>query len=431
MRCSRGPKPRVPGVLQVAGRGSEQGDYRGSVLKAVLDDPGFIRATLAGGRKPLLWKKLSIRPVTIRSDRYLQFVYFDGKKAVTENHLPAASSAKIVEALDYGFANVHVQGALGDLHVRITSKGKALVRRARPSRPAEEPELEHNLPKRYVLDAGGPDAFLIATGMMSADGRIKPTMQRKFRQVNEFLRVIEQVLPPLEARQECEPTDGRSGGAGMKPLRVVDCGSGAAHLTFAVYHYLHDTRGMHLEITGIDTNPEVVESSEKLRDSLGWPQPQFSNSRIMDYEPPAPPEMVLSLHACDLATDEAISRGILWGSNVIVAAPCCQHELHKKLDAPALRAILRHGVLRERTADIVTDALRALVLRIMGYRTQAIEFVSPDSTSKNLMIRAEKGLPLGDRAFVQEYQDLCDFWRVSPAMETMLGDSFERYLDRE
>ncbi len=417
-------------VLWVAGKGLDQGDYRDNVLKAVLDDPGFIRATLAGGKKSLLWKKLSIRPVMIRSDRCLQFVYFDDKKAVTENHLPTASRAKIAEALDYGFANVHVQGAGGDLHVRITSKGKALVKRARPSRPSEEPEMEHNLPKRYVLDVDKPDEFLIAIGMMSVDGRIKPTMQRKFRQVNEFLRMIEQVLPSLQAGRENEPAAGSPGATCMKPLRVVDCGSGAAHLTFAVYHYLHDTRGLDLEITGIDTNPEVVESSQKLRDSLGWPQPQFSNSRIEDYEPRVPPDMVLSLHACDLATDEAISRAILWGSTVILAAPCCQHEFHKKLDAPALRAILRHGLLRERTADIVTDAMRALVLRIMGYRTQVIEFVSPDSTSKNLMIRAEKGLPAGDREFVQEYRDLCDFWHVSPAIQTMLGDSFGRYLDR-
>ena len=412
-------------------KGSGQADHRNSVLEAILDDPGFIRATFAGAGKALPWKNLSIRPVAIKAGRHLQFIYFDGRKAITENHAAGASRAAVLKALDYGFRNVHVQGAEGDLHIRITDKGKPLIRRARPSRPAGEPVLDHNLRKRYLLDVSEPDEFLISTGIMSPEGQIRPTMQRKSRQVNEFLRVIEQVLPSLTAgRQGLPGTGSDSGRDDPQPVRVVDCGSGAAHLTFAVYHYLHNTRGLALEITGIDTDPGVVESSEKLRDRLGWPQPQFTNSRILDFEPAAPPDMVLSLHACDLATDEAIAKGILWRSKVILAAPCCQHDLHGKLDAPSLRAVLRHGLLRERLADIVTDALRALVLRIMGYSAQVIEFVSPDSTSKNLMIRAEQGLPPGDRAFVQEYTDLCSFWHVSPAIEWMLGDSLGRHLGR-
>jgi len=414
------------------------GDYRESVVEAILEDPGFIRATFAGAGSAHQWRKLSIRPVAIRGDHHLQFIYFDGKKALTENHAIEPSRVKILDALSYGFANVHVQGSAGDLHVRITRKGKALARHAKPSRPGQEPLLDHNLPKKYLLDVSGPDAFLAATGIMSADGRIKPTMQRKFHQVNEFLRVIEQVLPALlnagegapDVAREGEPADAGAPGDAQRPLRIVDCGSGAAHLTFAVYHYLHNVRGFAVEITGIDTNPDVIESSRNLRDSLGWSQPQFANSRILDIEPEAAPDMVLSLHACDLATDEAIARGILWRSRVILAAPCCQHELHKKLDAPGLRAVLRHGVLRERLADIVTDAVRALVLRIMGYRTQVIEFVSPDSTTKNLMIRAESGLAPGDRVLVQEYEDLCGFLHISPEIEEMLGESLRRYLTR-
>jgi hypothetical protein len=415
------------------------GDYRDSVVAAILEDPGFIRATFAGAGSTQQWKKLSMRPVTIRGDRHLQFVYFDGKKAVTENHAIEPSRAKILEALSYGFANVHVQGSAGDLHVRITRKGRALAKHAKPSRPGEEPLLEHNLPKKYLLDVSRPDEFLAATGIMSVDGQIKPTMQRKFHQVNEFLRVIEQVLPALvDAGEDAPGSAGVDAAASIEgargntqhPLRIVDCGSGAAHLTFAVYHYLHNVRGLTVEITGIDTNPDVIESSKKLRDGLGWPQPQFASSRILDFNPQAPPDMVLSLHACDLATDEAIAKGILWQSRVILAAPCCQHELHKKLDAADLRGVLRHGLLRERLADIATDAVRALVLRIMGYRTQVIEFVSPDSTTKNLMIRAELGLAPGDRVFVQEYQDLCDFLHIRSAIEQMLGESFGKHLAR-
>ncbi len=137
---------------------------------------------------------------------------------------------------------------------------------------------------------------------------------------------------------------------------------------------------------------------------------------------------MLSLHACDTATDEAIAQGIIWGSRGIVAAPCCQHELHSQLGAPSFRPVLRHGILKQRTADILTDALRASVLRIMGHRTDVVEFVSPEHTSKNLMIRAKKGLKPGHRASVQEYQDLKGFWGVEPYVEKLLGDQLARYL---
>jgi hypothetical protein len=137
---------------------------------------------------------------------------------------------------------------------------------------------------------------------------------------------------------------------------------------------------------------------------------------------------VLSLHACDTATDEAIAQGILWASRGILAAPCCQHELHSQLGAPLFRPVLRHGILKQRTADILTDALRASVLRIMGYRTDVVQFVSPEHTTKNLMIRAKKGLKPGHRASVQQYEDLKAFWGVEPCIEGLLGDRLARHL---
>ena len=179
---------------------------------------------------------------------------------------------------------------------------------------------------------------------------------------------------------------------------------------------------------GIDANEELIANCSELRESLGWPEPQFHISTIADFSPPVPPEIVLSLHACDTATDEAIAQGVLWGTRVILAAPCCQHELHEQIQAPLFQPLLRHGILKGRLADLLTDTFRALVLRILGYRTSVFEFVSPEHTSKNLMIRAERGLAPGDRGAIEEYRELKTFWGVSPAIEELLAGEIEPLL---
>jgi len=179
-------------------------------------------------------------------------------------------------------------------------------------------------------------------------------------------------------------------------------------------------------LTGVDRNAELIGKCCALRDSLGWDGLEFHVSSIAEFKPAEPPDVVLSLHACDTATDEAIAQGILWKSRVILAAPCCQHELHKQLDAPLFQPLLRHGILRERLADLLTDAFRALVLRIMGYRASVVEFISPEHTAKNLMIQAERGLKPGDAAAIREYHELKRLWNVSPAIEQMMGEEFRR-----
>jgi SAM-dependent methyltransferase len=238
-------------------------------------------------------------------------------------------------------------------------------------------------------------------------------MAGKFHQINEFLRLVDQALGALEPGTD---------------LEIVDCGCGNAYLTFAAYHYLRDVRGVPAHVVGVDVNEEIIGHAAGLRDSLGWEGLEFRVSRIADYQPARPPDLVLSLHACDTATDEAIAQGILWESRIILAAPCCQHELHTQLKAAVMRPVLRHGILKERTADILTDAFRALTLRIMGYRTDVVQFVSPEHTTKNLMIRAVKGLRPGDKAFVRDYKELKEFWGVQPVLERMVGGHFRQLL---
>ncbi len=391
-------------------------DHRTAVRQAVLDEKTFLRLTASGkarGAEPP-WVKVVVRPVEVGGRRRMQFSCFDGTKDITKNFTGATVGEKLDEVLAMGFSQFHVQSTTGDLRVRITKKGRALVRRAKPSRHEREPVLTHDRRKPYPIPADGDDSFLQAIGIMGRSGSVRAAMQGKFRQVNEFLRLMEQMLSPEDLTKQA--------------LEIVDCGCGNAYLTFAAYHYLNDIKGMPAHVVGVDTNEEIIAKCRDLSGLLGWEAVEFRVSRIREFRPERPPDLVLSLHACDTATDEAIAQGIRWGSRFILAAPCCQHELHDTLRAPLFQPVLRHGILKERTADILTDAFRALVLRIMGYRTDVVQFVDPEHTAKNLMIRAKKGLKPGGKGHVREYERLKEFWGVEPCIEGLLGEEIGRYL---
>ena len=242
---------------------------------------------------------------------------------------------------------------------------------------------------------------------MNPDGSIRPSMQAKYRQINAFIELLKPVIEDVREK------DG--------VLSIVDCGCGSAYLTFALYHYLKTILHLNVKVAGVDRNEELVEKTSGLRDRLGWGDLSFHVAQIGEYQPAEAPDLVLSLHACDTATDEAIAQGVKWGSCGIVAAPCCQHELHRVLDSEVFRPLLRHGILRERLADLLTDSFRALALQRMGYRTKVIEFIAPEFTPKNVMIQAVKTGEPGDPETEREYLALKKFWSVTPAIESMLG----------
>ncbi len=293
----------------------------------------------------------------------------------------------------------------------MTKKGKVLVEERAP---AAEPTLEHNRAKPLPLPQDGAAALLHAVGLASSDGTIKPAMQAKWAQVQEFLKLLEHT-GELEKLTE-------------RPLQVVDCASGLAYLTFALYQYLTTVRGIETTITGVEERTELVEKSQRAATELGFAGLHFVNAPIATFAPPAPPHLVIALHACDTATDDALAQAIRWGSPVIIAVPCCQHDLNDQLKADLFRPVLRHGILQQRLADILTDALRAAILRIMGYRTEIIEFVGAEHTAKNVMIRAVKAVPPGDPQFVREYRELTAFWQVTPHLEKLLGPQLTELL---
>jgi SAM-dependent methyltransferase len=397
-------------------------NYQTLIKNAVLNEATFIHLTFSNKLRDdqTLWIKIKIRPVLIKGRRQLQFSYFDPKKDITKNYSGSEIEAHLDEALSLPFGQINLQATSGDIQVRITTQGKVIITRGKPARPQAEPNLAHNRDKKYPLRADKPDPFLQEIGIMSKQGKILASMQDKFIQINEFLRTIETVLPD-GIEPMVPPAENRR-------LEILDCGCGSAYLTFAAYHFLHNICCLPVHVTGIDYNPDLIAKCERLRESLDWSDLTFQVANIGEFQPATPPDMVLSLHACDTATDQVIAKGILWKARTILAVPCCQHELHNQLQAPLFRPVLRHGILKERLSDLLTDTFRALVLRIMGYNTSVIEFIAPEHTPKNLLIRAELGRTPGEASFVEEYLAFKEFWGVEPALENFIGEPIRDLL---
>jgi hypothetical protein len=399
----------IGAVPQPPGSDLPEPEYRQRIIQTVLADEGFLRLSLSGAKSPCPWRKASVRPVEVRRRRQWQFSYLDQRQDTTQNLDGDAAAIALEELLGHPFTHIHLQSAAADLHVRITKKGRALVSHAKPSRPGAAASLSHNRDKNYLLPPRSDDPLLHVLGILDSTGKVRPTMQDKFRQINQFLNL----LAPLVAPQG--------------DLRLIDGGCGSAYLTFAAYHYLRHTLQRQVHATGVDRNAELVLKSEKLRDDLGWDGPQFQAAAVDEFDPEQKPNIVLSLHACDTATDEVIAQGVRWGSDLILAAPCCQHELRPQLERPPFAA-LRDGILKQRSAEILTDAARAQILRTLGYRTDIVEFIDTQHTPKNLMIRAVKTGPAGDVDAVQAYKELRDFWGITPSLERLLAPQLAPYL---
>jgi SAM-dependent methyltransferase len=397
-------------------------NYQTLIKTAVLDEASFIHLTFSNKLREdgTPWIKIKIRPVLIKGKRQLQFSYFDPKKDITKNYSGAEIEESLDKALALAFGQINLQATSGDIQIRITTQGKVVITRGKPAKPEAEPNLAHNHSKKYPLNADNPDPFLQEIGIMNRQGKILAPMQDKFIQINEFLRIIGKVL--TDGAGQTAPV------ANNQPIEIIDCGCGSAYLTFAAYHFLHNIRNLPVHLTGIDYNSELISKCNRLRDTLGWSGLEFHVANIAEFEPSTPPGMVLSLHACDTATDQVIAKGILWQAQAILAVPCCQHELHNQLNAPLFRPVLRHGILKERLSDLLTDTFRALILRIMGYNTAVIEFIAPEHTAKNLLIRAERGAKPGEADLVKEYLALKDFWQVEPAIEGYIGEPLRAFL---
>jgi len=391
-------------------------ELSGEIRKRVFEEPGFMKVTQVVRRGGSTFR-VSVRPVAIKGEKRYQGEMAEAGQTTVKNFDPAAARKGLEDMLEQtGPRELHLMTASGDLHVRVTKKGKALVSRsAALSRVADE-QPAHDRVKRQPLTSFDSGTLLKAIGIADADGRIKASMRGKYDQVNQFLKVIDSVL---DERPE-------------KTLNIVDCGCGRAYLTLAVYFYLTQTRGYDVRVCGIDRRADVIETARALADSLDVAaRVSFVEGEIADSEPGFEPDLMLSLHACDTATDEALARGIEWKCRYLLCVPCCQHELHKSLkEGGPMQAVMRHGILRERLADLLTDTFRVQILRVLGFRVNVMEFVSAEATARNILLKAEFCVKPGQAGAVSEYLELRDFWKVTPWLETRMEKLMGKYLSR-
>lgn len=382
--------------------------YRETMKESVLDEATFVRLTLKGKqpKQEVPYRRIVVRPVLIKGERHLQFSYFTEKQDVTKNYRDTPAEEKLDEALALPYSLLQLETTQENLEVQITKGGKPIFHRTKQAEDKRLPDLSHDHSKAIPLPAGKPDAFLQRLGIMDQQGRVLPSMQDKFSQINEFLKLMEHTgeLQKLTS-----------------PVNILDCGSGSSYLSFAVYHYLNNVLGIPSTLTGIDVNEDLIEKSNAQGAELGYSDICFRRSAIIDYKPDPKPDIILALHACDTATDEAIAQGILNDALLILCVPCCHHDLHEQIRTISpFKPVLQQGILKKRLADILTDTFRTLALRIMGYKADVVEFVSSEHTDRNLMIRAVKSTRQGSVEALREYNALKEFWGVVPYVEKLL-----------
>jgi hypothetical protein len=375
------------------------------LVAELIESEAFTGATLSKPRqqRPDRPARVTVDPVVLGGGLHYRWRYHERTRTSDENLGPEETVRRLTHLLGGEFRQGLLHSTGADHQVLSGDKRTTVLRRA-ATRPRAR--LMHDRPKRRVLEEGTPVPFLVALGVMGADGTVKARRYDKFKQVNRFLELVEDVLPALP--------DGR--------LRVVDFGSGKSYLTFAVHHLLTRVHGRDVDIVGLDLRADVVETCETLARKLELQGLRFEVGDIATYAPDGEVQLVVSLHACDTATDLALERAVRWQAQVILAVPCCQHEVSGQLRSDALAPLLARGLLRERFAADVTDAARAQLLEAVGYDTQVLELVSGEHTPKNVLIRAVSR-PSRDRARAfREYVIFRDALGIAPTLERLLAD---------
>jgi SAM-dependent methyltransferase len=384
------------------------------VRDLVLDDHALVRALAAGRRKGThpRWRRVELRYVDLKAGRHLQITRYDDTQAHVSNHLDPAPV--LDELLAEPFGNWHVDTTSQTVQLRVTKGGDAVV--GVQARAGEAPAREHDRSKARLLPEDDP--VLVELGISDRQGRVKPSRQAKYRQVEEFLRELQAALDDAIATGRLRPTED-------DPLRMVDLGCGNAYLTFAAHAWLSRVRGLPVRLVGVDVKEQSRRHNTEVARRLGVDgEVTFLTAGIDDVELDQPPHVVLALHACDTATDDALARAVTWEAPLVLAAPCCHKDVSRQLREhapPEPYALLtRDGILRERFADTLTDALRAALLRTRGYRVEVVEFVGSQHTPRNTLIRAvATGGPPGNAE--QELAELTRTWQVTPRLAELLG----------
>ncbi len=318
--------------------------------------------------------KLKIRPVQIKNEVLYQVSSFTGTKVLHKNLTLEELKGSLEVELTENFSQGQFVGEKEDANILVSKKGQVTVK-FKIHEVRKKESLSHNRKKEYLIEAGTPVDFLVELGVMNSEGLVHKNKYDKFRQINRFLEFIEDIIPKLNKEGE---------------VRILDFGCGKSYLTFAMYYYLKRVKNMDVRITGLDLKEDVIKNCNALAKKLSYEGLEFLTGDIAAYDKESKVDMVVTLHACDTATDYAIYKAVKWEARVILSVPCCQHELNKQLENEMLNPVLKYGILKERISALITDGIRAQVLEEQGYDTQILEFIDMEHTPKNILIRATK-----------------------------------------
>lgn len=358
--------------------------------------------------------KVKIRPVLIKGQLLFQETLYMGTQVFHENFTAQEAQERIENYLRELFKQGEFKALSEEATVLVSKKGKITVKsRVRIAANVDRTDnaktsaLSHNRSKQYILADGQPVDFLVGLGVQTSDGRVTKARYDKFRQINRYLEFIEDVLDEL-------PTE--------HTVRIIDFGCGKSYLTFAMYYYLHELQNRDIEVTGLDLKADVIEHCNELAGKLHYDKLHFEKGDISTYEGAESVDMVVSLHACDTATDYALEKAVKWGAKVIMAVPCCQHEINKQIKCSALQLVLKYGLIKERMSALITDALRANLLEEQGYDTQILEFIDMEHTPKNLLIRAVKRKGMKPQSRRMDISEVTGFLGVCPTLERLFKE---------
>lgn len=340
-------------------------------LADVIRQNELVTATISQPRqKSNDLRRVKLKPVLLKGEYHIQFEYQFERVMKHKNLTPDEAVNELDELLET-FRQGQFQLTASEVHFQLSKKFKVTFKERETA--VKQVKLSHNREKQYLLPLDEPVPFLIRLGVQSEDGKVKRQKYDKFKQINRFLEFIEDSIKHL-------PTD--------RTVRILDFGSGKSYLTFALYHFLHEMKGYDVHITGLDLKKEVIEECAGIARDLGYERLEFLVGDINEFEGETAVDMVVTLHACDVATDMALARAVRWGAKVILSVPCCQKELNRQLEAPSLDVMLQHGLIKERFAALATDSIRAELLGLVGYEAQLLEFIDMEHTPKNILIRA-------------------------------------------
>ena len=373
-------------------------------------DQNLIQIVLSNSRDAIQATKVKVRPVVIRGELHFQETLYRGTQVFHSNHGKEEMTERLCDYMENLFRQAQIVAMGEEATVLVSKKGAVKIKHKRRQDNAagqEQRDLSHNRVKQYILQEGRPVDFLIGLGVQTADGRIARAKYDKFRQINRYLEFIEDILDKL-------PAD--------RTIRIVDFGCGKSYLTFAMYYYLHKLQHRDIHVTGLDLKADVISHCSQLAEKLHYDRLDFQQGDISSFQGADHVDMVVSLHACDKATDYAIEKAVKWGAAVIMAVPCCQHELNGQIHCSELQPILKYGVIRERMAALITDAIRANLLEESGYDTQILEFIDMEHTPKNLMIRAVKVSGIRPKSAIQPeaVREVMEFLHVNPTLKELL-----------